>query len=299
MTDELPLAAEFPPATREDWLKLVRAALKDRPFERLIAKTYDGIADRAALPAWQRPAGRRTLGALGRAGPRRSSRSRRRQRRGAARTGKRRDRADARSAPARSTPTVTASAVRQTPSSRCWRHLSRCRRDHRLQRQPGNAGHRSPFCRARQSSRHRRVIGVHARQHQPAWRHGGCRRHQPALERTRQDVFRLHRRACGARLPRSVRRSRRADRAQRRRLGGAGARLRHRQRGRLSARPRGPWHRTRCGARHDLFPARRRCRPVPDHRQISCRAAAVGACRGGLRACSRSPPMCRPKPPGA
>jgi methylmalonyl-CoA mutase len=44
MTDELPLASEFPPATREDWLKLVRAALKDRPFERLIARTYDGIA---------------------------------------------------------------------------------------------------------------------------------------------------------------------------------------------------------------------------------------------------------------
>ena len=44
MTDELPLAAEFPSATREDWLKLVRSALKDRPFERLIGKTYDGIA---------------------------------------------------------------------------------------------------------------------------------------------------------------------------------------------------------------------------------------------------------------
>ncbi len=43
MTDEPPLAAEFPPASREDWLKLVRTALKDRPFERLIAKTYDGI----------------------------------------------------------------------------------------------------------------------------------------------------------------------------------------------------------------------------------------------------------------
>jgi methylmalonyl-CoA mutase len=43
MTDELPLAAEFPSASREDWLKLVRSALKDRPFERLIAKTYDGI----------------------------------------------------------------------------------------------------------------------------------------------------------------------------------------------------------------------------------------------------------------
>src|SRR6185436_20929904 len=31
------------PANREDWLKLVRSALKDRPYERLIAKTYDGI----------------------------------------------------------------------------------------------------------------------------------------------------------------------------------------------------------------------------------------------------------------
>ena len=50
MTDELPLAAEFPPATREDWLKLVRAALKDRPFERLIAKTYDGIAVEPLYP---------------------------------------------------------------------------------------------------------------------------------------------------------------------------------------------------------------------------------------------------------
>jgi methylmalonyl-CoA mutase len=43
MTDDLSLAAEFPPANREDWLKLVRSALKDRPYERLIAKTYDGI----------------------------------------------------------------------------------------------------------------------------------------------------------------------------------------------------------------------------------------------------------------
>jgi methylmalonyl-CoA mutase len=42
--DELPLAAEFPPATRQDWLTLVRAALKERPFERLTSKTYDGIA---------------------------------------------------------------------------------------------------------------------------------------------------------------------------------------------------------------------------------------------------------------
>jgi methylmalonyl-CoA mutase len=43
MSDDPPLAAEFPPATRDEWLKLVRAALKDRPFERLTSKTYDGI----------------------------------------------------------------------------------------------------------------------------------------------------------------------------------------------------------------------------------------------------------------
>jgi methylmalonyl-CoA mutase len=51
MTDELPLAAEFPPASREDWLKLVRAALKDRPFERLIARTYDGIPIEPLYPS--------------------------------------------------------------------------------------------------------------------------------------------------------------------------------------------------------------------------------------------------------
>jgi methylmalonyl-CoA mutase len=43
-SDNLPLAAEFPAATRDDWLKLVHAALKERPYERLIAKTYDGLA---------------------------------------------------------------------------------------------------------------------------------------------------------------------------------------------------------------------------------------------------------------
>lgn len=44
MTDDISLAGDFPPAQREDWLALVRAALKDRPLERLTAKTYDGIA---------------------------------------------------------------------------------------------------------------------------------------------------------------------------------------------------------------------------------------------------------------
>src|SRR5215813_3545453 len=44
MTDEdFSLAADFPPARREDWLRLVSAALKGAPLETLTAKTYDGI----------------------------------------------------------------------------------------------------------------------------------------------------------------------------------------------------------------------------------------------------------------
>src|SRR5690349_4546886 len=41
--DDLSLAADFPPARREDWLKLVAAALKGRPFETLVASTYDDL----------------------------------------------------------------------------------------------------------------------------------------------------------------------------------------------------------------------------------------------------------------
>jgi methylmalonyl-CoA mutase len=43
MTD-LPLAAEFPPATREQWLKLVDGVLKGAPFDKkLVGTTYDGL----------------------------------------------------------------------------------------------------------------------------------------------------------------------------------------------------------------------------------------------------------------
>jgi methylmalonyl-CoA mutase len=42
---ELSLAAEFPPADRDAWLKLVAGVLKGAPFERrLVSRTYDGIA---------------------------------------------------------------------------------------------------------------------------------------------------------------------------------------------------------------------------------------------------------------
>jgi methylmalonyl-CoA mutase len=43
--DQLPLAAEFPAATREQWRKLVESVLKGAPFDkRLVVKTYDGLA---------------------------------------------------------------------------------------------------------------------------------------------------------------------------------------------------------------------------------------------------------------
>lgn len=42
-TDDLPLAREFPPASRDDWRKLVDGVLKGAPFDRLVGKTYDGL----------------------------------------------------------------------------------------------------------------------------------------------------------------------------------------------------------------------------------------------------------------
>ena len=42
-TDELKLAADFAPATYDDWRKLVDGVLKGAPFEKLISKTSDGL----------------------------------------------------------------------------------------------------------------------------------------------------------------------------------------------------------------------------------------------------------------
>jgi methylmalonyl-CoA mutase len=65
---EIPFAADFPPASRAEWLALVEKALKGAPFETLQSKTYDGltiepvyaraakasaIAGRAAGAPWQ------------------------------------------------------------------------------------------------------------------------------------------------------------------------------------------------------------------------------------------------------
>ena len=41
VTDDLRLAADFAPATYEDWRKLVDGVLKGAPFERLVGKSSD------------------------------------------------------------------------------------------------------------------------------------------------------------------------------------------------------------------------------------------------------------------
>jgi len=42
-SDELELAADFAPATYDDWRKLVDGVLKGAPFEKLVGKTADGL----------------------------------------------------------------------------------------------------------------------------------------------------------------------------------------------------------------------------------------------------------------
>jgi methylmalonyl-CoA mutase len=49
-TDDLRLAADFPPATHDDWRKLVDGVLKGAPFEKLVGKTYDGLAIEPIYP---------------------------------------------------------------------------------------------------------------------------------------------------------------------------------------------------------------------------------------------------------
>src|SRR5690242_4085865 len=50
MSDDLPLGAEFPAATREQWRKLVDGALKGAPFDKLVARTYDDLAVEPLYP---------------------------------------------------------------------------------------------------------------------------------------------------------------------------------------------------------------------------------------------------------
>src|ERR1700726_285836 len=52
-TDDLPLAADFAPATYDDWRKLVDGVLKGAPFEKLTAKTSDGLKIEPIYPRAQ------------------------------------------------------------------------------------------------------------------------------------------------------------------------------------------------------------------------------------------------------
>ena len=53
-TDDLRLAADFAPATYDDWRKLVDGVLKGAPFEKLVGKTYDGLQIEPIYPRAQR-----------------------------------------------------------------------------------------------------------------------------------------------------------------------------------------------------------------------------------------------------
>ena len=86
MTDDFPLAAEFPPATHAEWRKLVEAALKGAAFDkRLVSQTYDGLR---IEPLYARAAGAKPVAgaagaALANSSADRPSRPGRRQRAGA------------------------------------------------------------------------------------------------------------------------------------------------------------------------------------------------------------------------
>jgi methylmalonyl-CoA mutase len=61
MTDteqNVPLAADFPPARHDEWRKLAEAVLKGAAFERLTSKTYDGLA---IEPLYERAANARAI----------------------------------------------------------------------------------------------------------------------------------------------------------------------------------------------------------------------------------------------
>ena len=57
-SETLSPAGDFPPATRDDWRKLVDAALKGAPFERLLTRTYDGLI---IEPLYERAAAARVI----------------------------------------------------------------------------------------------------------------------------------------------------------------------------------------------------------------------------------------------
>ncbi len=170
MTDDLPLAAEFPPTSQAEWRKLVEAALKGASFDkRLTSQTYDGLR---IEPLYPRAAGAKTGrradagGGLDIDAAGRPSRSGGRQRAGAARPGERRDRTDAGLRRLAQRQWLWSRCVAGDAGARARRRRARCRHHHRLQSQPADAQRRAAFRRAGESAQARAGHGRHARQHQ-------------------------------------------------------------------------------------------------------------------------------------
>jgi methylmalonyl-CoA mutase len=65
-TEDLRLAADFAPATYDDWRKLVDGVLKGAPFEKLVGRTYDGLK---IDPIYQRAHGAAPIAGRGAARP--------------------------------------------------------------------------------------------------------------------------------------------------------------------------------------------------------------------------------------
>jgi methylmalonyl-CoA mutase len=63
---DAPLAGVFPQGKEEDWRKIVDRALKGAPFEKLISKTYDGVAVQPLYPRATAPGPRALRAAPGR-----------------------------------------------------------------------------------------------------------------------------------------------------------------------------------------------------------------------------------------
>src|SRR5258705_4129052 len=65
-TDDLRLAADFAPASYDDWRKLVDGVLKGAPFEKLVGKTYDNLR---IEPIYQRAHGATPVAGRAQAAP--------------------------------------------------------------------------------------------------------------------------------------------------------------------------------------------------------------------------------------
>ena len=65
-TDDLRLAADFAPASYDDWRKLVDGVLKGAPFEKLVGKTYDGLK---IEPIYRRASGTMPIAGRAKAAP--------------------------------------------------------------------------------------------------------------------------------------------------------------------------------------------------------------------------------------